>query len=438
MLGVGLETATHGVAMNRWMFWALIGALVLGIVVGAGVYTGATPDQAQAFADGVKILSDVFLRLIKMIVAPLILTTLSVGIAHIGGGGALGRIGFRTMAWFIAASLISLSIGLVMANFLHPGTGFDISGLDAANKPELATSSLTFREFITHVVPTSIIDAMARNEVLQIVVFSIFLGAALQALGPQAQKVTDLLEQGAFVMLKITGYVMVLAPVAVFAAIANVVALKGLGVLTDYARLVGSFYVGILVLWTVLIAAGFVVLKGRVFSLIAGVREPLLIAFSTASSEAALPKLLERLERFGVANRVASFVVPLGYSFNLDGSMMYCTFAVLFIAQALGVEMTLAQQIVLLLMLMVTSKGIAGVPRASLVVIAATLPTFGMPVEAIGLVLAVDAFMDMGRTATNVIGNSIASAVVAKWEGVLYDPKTDDIPVAETLDNART
>jgi len=217
-----------------------------------------------------------------------------------------------------------------------------------------------------------------------------------------------------------------------------VVALKGLGVLTDYARLVGSFYLGVGVLWMVLIAAGFVVLRGRVFPLIAAVREPLLIAFSTASSEAALPKLLERLERFGVANRVASFVVPLGYSFNLDGSMMYCTFAVLFIAQALGVEMTVAQQIILLLMLMVTSKGIAGVPRASLVVIAATLPTFNMPAEAIGLVLAVDAFMDMGRTATNVVGNSIASAVVAKWEGVLYDPKVDEIAVAETLDNARS
>ncbi|WP_291207374.1 dicarboxylate/amino acid:cation symporter [Hyphomonas sp.] len=423
--------------MSRWMFWALIGALILGIAVGGVVYSVATPEQATAFADGVKILSDIFLRLIKMIVAPLILTTLAVGIAHIGGGAALGRIGVRTMAWFIAASLVSLSIGLVMANVLHPGVGFDTTGLDAA-KPELATGSLTFREFITHVVPTSIIDAMARNEVLQIVVFSIFLGAALQALGPQAQKVTDLLEQGAFVMLKITGYVMVLAPVAVFAAIANVVALKGLGVLTDYARLVGSFYLGVGVLWAVLIAAGFVVLKGRVFPLIAAVRDPLLIAFSTASSEAALPKLLERLERFGVANRVASFVVPLGYSFNLDGSMMYCTFAVLFIAQALGVEMTLAQQIILLLMLMVTSKGIAGVPRASLVVIAATLPTFNMPAEAIGLVLAVDAFMDMGRTATNVIGNSIASAVVAKWEGVLYDPKVDEIPLAETLDNARS
>jgi Na+/H+-dicarboxylate symporter len=419
------------------MFWALIGALVTGIAAGALVHAGAGEAGIKSFSEAMKILSDIFIRLIKMIVAPLILTTLSVGIAHIGGGGALGRIGFRTMAWFITASLVSLGIGLVVARLLQPGAGFDTSGLDAASV-ELATSNFTLKEFITHVVPVSIVDAMARNEVLQIVVFSIFLGAALQALGPQAQKVTDLLEQGAFVMLKITGYVMVLAPVAVFAAIANVVAVKGLGVLADYARLVGSFYSGILVLWAVLIAAGFVVLKGRVFSLIAAVREPLLIAFSTASSEAALPKLLERLERFGVANRVASFVVPLGYSFNLDGSMMYCTFAVLFIAQALGVEMTLTQQILLLLMLMITSKGIAGVPRASLVVIAATLPAFGMDANAVGLVLAVDAFMDMGRTATNVIGNSIASAVVAKWEGVLYDPKTDEIPVAETLDNARS
>lgn len=260
--------------------------LVLGIAVGARVCSAATPEQATAFADGVKILSDIFLRLIKMIVAPLILTTLAFGIAHTCGGGALGCIGVCTMAWFITASFVSLGIGLVMASFLHPGIGFDTTGLDGA-RPELATGGLTFREFITRVAPASIIDAMARNEMLQIVVFSIFLGAALQ---PQAQKVTDLLEQGAFVMLKITGYVMVLAPVAVFAAIANVVALKGHGVLTDYARLVGSFYLGVGVLWAVLIAAGFVVLRGRVFPLIAAVREPLLIAFSTASSEAALPR----------------------------------------------------------------------------------------------------------------------------------------------------
>lgn len=218
--------------MSRWILWALIGPLVLGIAVGAGVCSPVTPEQATAFAYGLKILSDIFLRLIKMIVAPLIQITLAFRIAYTCGGSALGRIGACTMAWFITASFVPLGIGLVMASFLHPGIGFDTTGLDGA-RPELATGSLAFRGFITRLAPTSIIDTMARNGVLPIVVFSIFLGAALQALGPQAQKVTDLLEQGAFVMLKITGYVMVLAPVAVFAAIAKVVALKGLGVLTD-------------------------------------------------------------------------------------------------------------------------------------------------------------------------------------------------------------
>jgi Na+/H+-dicarboxylate symporter len=275
---------------------------------------------------------------------------------------------------------------------------------------------------------------MAKNEVLQIVVFSLFLGVALQSLGEKTKGVVDLLEQGANVMLKITGYVMLFAPVAVFAALAKVIATEGLDVLADYAKLVGDFFLALFILWAILLTAGFLVLGPRVFSLISFVRAPLLLAFSTASSEAAYPRLLEQLERFGIANRVVSFVLPLGYSFNLDGSMMYCTFAVMFIAQAMGIEITLTQQILMLLMLMITSKGIAGVPRASLVIISATLPAFGMDPEWIALVLAVDAFMDMGRTATNVIGNSIACAVVAKWEGLLSNLKTDPPFVAQMLD----
>jgi Na+/H+-dicarboxylate symporter len=321
-----------------------------------------------------------------------------------------------------------------MTNLLKPGIGFPIKLEDVHSSASgVQVAAFSLKEFITHVFPTSIIDAMAKNEVLQIVVASLFMGLALQALGEKAAKVTELLEQVAFLMLKVTGYVMGFAPFAVFAALAAVIAVNGLGVLDDYGRLVGSFFLALFVLWAVLIFAGFVVLGPRVFKLIAMVRAPGLLAFSTASSEAAYPRLLEQLERFGIANRVVSFVLPLGYSFNLDGSMMYCTFAVMFIAQVMGIDLSLGQQVLMLLLLMVTSKGIAGVPRASLVVISATLPAFGMPVEAIALVLAVDAFMDMGRTATNVIGNSIACAVIAKWEGLLSDPAKDTPAVESAL-----
>jgi Na+/H+-dicarboxylate symporter len=422
--------------MNRFMLFAILGAMVLGIVVGTWVHEQTSPETANEIANYLKLVTgSVFLPLIKMIIAPLILSTLTVGIAHLGGGGALGRIGLRTMAWFLTASIVSLSLGLVVVNFMQPGVGFP-STLPHQTTA-LATGAFNLKDFLSHVIPTSIIDAMAKNEVLQIVLFSLFLGIALQALGEKAAKVTEVLEQVGFVMLKVTGYVMVLAPLAVFAAMATAIAVNGLEVIVDYGRLVGSFFIALFILWTLLIIAGFIVLGPKVFRLMGMVRAPLLLAFSTASSEAAYPKLLEQLERFGIANRVVSFVLPLGYSFNLDGSMMYCTFAIMFIAQVLGVELTLTQQILMLLLLLVTSKGIAGVPRASLVVIAAALPTFGLPPEAIGLVFAVDAFMDMGRTATNVIGNSIACAVVAKWEGLLADPKTDPPVVEGVLDSGR-
>jgi Na+/H+-dicarboxylate symporter len=363
------------------------------------------------------------------VVGFLVLTTLTVGIAKLGSGGAVGRIGFRTMAWFITASLVSLGLGLLMVNVLQPGVGFTPPpGLLEATAPD--ASKFLLSEFVANVFPNSMVEPFVKTAVLQIVVISIFLGLALQALGEKAALITEALEQGAEVMLKITGYVMAFAPFAVFAALANVIAVQGLGVLQDYARLVGSFFVALLMLWVLLVAAGFVVLGPRVFKLIWDVRAPLLLAFSTASSEAAYPRLLDQLQRHGASNRVVSFVLPLGYSFNLDGSMMYCTFAAMFIAQALGVEITLTQQVLLLLLLMVTSKGIAGVPRASLVVIMAALPFIGVDPNAITMVLAVDAFMDMGRTATNVIGNSIATAVVAKWEGALGEPESEPRPAA--------
>lgn len=419
--------------MQRFIFIAIIVAMVVGIIVGWAVNAFSTPDQASEIAGYLRIISDVFLRMIKMIIAPLVISTLTVGIAHLGGGAAVGRIGGRTLAWFISASLVSLALGLLIVNLLQPGVDFPIS-LDSvkAGAATVGTASFSLKEFITHVFPTSIIDAMARNEVLQIVVASLFIGIALQSLGKKTAKVTELLEQLAFLMLKVTGYVMAFAPAAVFAALAAVIATQGLEVIIDYGRLVGTFFIALFILWALLIFAGFVVLGPRVFRLISMIRAPALLAFSTASSEAAYPRLLEQLERYGVANRVVSFVLPLGYSFNLDGSMMYCTFAVMFIAQALGIHLDIGQQVLMLLLLMVTSKGIAGVPRASLVVIAATLPAFNIDPSAIGLVLAVDAFMDMGRTATNVIGNSIACAVVAKWEGLLSDPETDP-PMVESV-----
>lgn len=403
--------------MGKWMFGALIAAMIVGVIVGALIHASLPAERAAEIASYINLISVIFLRLIKMVVAPLVLTTLTVGIARLGSGGAVGRIGFRTMAWFIAASLVSLALGLVMVNLLQPGLGFQPPPGLETSVPD--ASKFSFQEFITHVFPNSIVDALAKTSVLQIVVISLFVGIALQTLGEKAEQVTQLFEQGAEVMLKVTNFVMLLAPFAVFAALANVVSVQGLGVLADYGRLVGSFFLSLLVLWSLLIAAGFVVLGPRVFQLIWDVRAPLLLAFSTASSEAAYPRLLERLEKHGASNRITSFVLPLGYSFNLDGSMMYCTFAALFIAQALGIDISIGQQIGLLLLLMVTSKGIAGVPRASLVVIMAALPFIGVAPEAIAMVLAVDAFMDMGRTATNVIGNSIASTVVAKWEGAL-------------------
>lgn len=401
----------------------IIAALLLGVLFGGAAHLLA-PEPLQAdISLYLKVLTDIFLRLIKMIIAPLVLTTLVVGIAHMGDSKTLGRIGLKTIAWFLTASLFSLALGLLMVNLMRPGEGFQLAQSVAASAP--SAEGFTLSGFVTHLVPRSIFEAMANNEILQIVVFSVFAGVALGALGEKATRVTELLEQSAFVILRMTGYVMLLAPVAVFASVAGVIATHGLGVIATYGRFVGGFYFSLILLWLALALAARVIVGPRSRKLFAGIREPVMLAFSTASSEAAYPKLLEKLERFGVSNRVASFVLPLGYSFNLDGSMMYCTFATLFIAQAYGIEVPLAQQAAMLLVLMITSKGMAGVPRASLVVIAATLSFLGLPEEGLLLILAVDHFLDMGRSATNVVGNSVAAAVVAKWEGQLKDPALD-------------
>jgi len=405
--------------MRKYMVHIILAAMILGIVIGYMIFTFFDAATAKVTAGYISLIAALFLRLIKMIIAPLVLSTLVVGIAHIGDSSTIGRIFAKTMVWFITASLGSLLLGLLMVNVLRPGVDLNMPLPDIGAATGLKTSSLSLKEFVEHLVPKSIIEAMATNEILQIVVFSIFLGIAVASLGERGKLIADAFEQAAHAMLTVTGYVMLFAPLAVFAAVAATVATQGLGIILVFAKFMGGFYLSLLVLWATLFAAGFVFLGTRILRLGQLIREPLLLAFSTASSEAAYPKTLERLEQFGVPNRIASFVLPMGYSFNLDGSMMYCTFATLFIAQAYGIELSVATQVTMLLILMVTSKGMAGVPRASLVVIAATLNQFGLPEAGLLLIMGIDQFLDMGRSATNVIGNSIATSVVAKWEGQL-------------------
>ncbi|TNJ09517.1 dicarboxylate/amino acid:cation symporter [Aeromonas veronii] len=403
--------------MNKLTVAILI-SMMFGILTGQG-YRMFAADQAAGFANNITILTDIFLRLIKMIIAPLVFTTLVVGIAKMGDTRTVGRIGAKTLGWFMLASLMSLSLGLVMVTLMQPGVGLSLSLPNDTASSGIAAGAITLKDFVTHAIPKSVVEAMATNEILQIVVFSLFFGLAAAALGDLAKPVVVLMASAAEIMLKVTGYVMNFAPFAVFGAIAAMVAKEGLGILVTYGSFMAQFYIALACLWLLLIAMGSVFLRGRVIKLLAMIREPILLAFSTASSEAAYPKTLDRLEKFGCDKRIASFVLPMGYSFNLDGSMMYCTFAVMFIAQAYGIELSMAQQITMLLLLMVTSKGMAGVPRASLVVIAATLNQFHIPEAGILLLLGIDHFLDMGRSATNVLGNAIAASVVAKTEDSL-------------------
>jgi len=397
-------------------------AMVAGIAVGYLCNTMA-PDAAFAkqIAGYISILSDVFLRMIKMIIAPLVLATLVAGLAGMGDSKAVGRIGGKALGWFITASFVSLMLGLIMANLLHPGSSVGVPLPDVGAATNLKTASLNLKDFITHVFPKSIIEAMGSNEILQILIFSLFFGLALGHLQTNntAKGLVKTMEDVMHVMLKVTDYVMRFAPVGVFAAVASVVTTQGLGVLLVYGKYMAAFFAALATLWAVLIFAGYCVLGKDVFRLLKLIRGPMMLGFSTASSESAYPKLMEQLEKFGINNRVTGFVLPLGYSFNLDGSMMYTTFAALFIAQAYNIPMTLGQQITMLLVLMVSSKGIAGVPRASLVVVAAVLPMFGLPEAGLLLVMGVDHFLDMGRTVTNVLGNAIATAAVAKWENAI-------------------
>lgn len=368
------------------------------------------------------LLSDIFLRLIKMIVAPLVFTTLVVGVAKVGDIKAVGRIGGKTMLWFLSASLLSLVLGLIMVNIFKPGLAMNLPLPPSNADTGIQKVALSMKDFISHIVPKSMTEAMATNEILQIVVFSLFFGVATAAIGEKGQIIIKFFDAVAHVILKVTGYVMNFAPFAVFGAMAAIVAKQGLSVLSTYALFIGEFYGTMLLLWVLLIVIGFVFLRQRVFNLISRMKEPVLLAFSTASSEAAYPKTMLQLERFGCKDKIVSFVLPLGYSFNLDGSMLYMTFASLFIAQSYGIHLSFEQQITMLLILMLTSKGIAGVPRASLVVIAGTIATFDIPEAGLALLIGIDPLLDMGRSATNVIGNSLATAVVSKWEGELTGP----------------
>jgi Na+/H+-dicarboxylate symporter len=362
------------------------------------------------------LMADIFLRLIKMIVAPLVFTTLVVGVARLGDIKAVGRIGGRTLLWFLAASLTSLLLGMLLVNVFEPGVAMNLPLPYEAAGSTIVSTGLSLKEFLYHVFPTSVIDAMARNEILQIVVFSLFFGVATAAIGEPGKMVITFLDAVAHVILQMTGYVMYLAPIAVFGAMTAIIAKQGLGILGVYSILIGEFYFGLFILWVLLGLAAYFVVGRRVLELFKHIREPILLAFSTSSSEAAFPKTMEELRRFGCKDKVVSFVLPLGYSFNLDGSMMYMTFASLFIAQSYGMHLPLATQLSMLLVLMITSKGIAGVPRASLVVIAGTLATFNIPEAGLALLLGIDPLLDMGRSATNVVGNSVATVVVSKWE----------------------
>jgi len=389
--------------------------LIVGIVVG---YVW------PAFGVSIKPLADMFLRMIKMIIAPLLFSTLVVGIAGTGDLKAMGRIGLKAIIYFEVATTIALFWGLALVNWFQPGAGLTVPiGEGSAELAALATKQQSGWDILLHLFPTSVFDAMARGDILQVVVFSIFFGIALAAIGEKGKPVVDFFDAVAQLMFKFTGYVMLFAPVGVAAAIAATVGGKGLGILWTLGKLVLLMYGGLAVFALVVIGGVSYLIRVPFLPFLKAIREPFLIAFTTASSEAALPKALEVMERFGCPKNIVGLVLPTGYSFNLDGTTLYLSLASVFVAQLAGVEMSLGQQLVMMLTLMLTSKGVAGVPRAALVVMTATLTQFNLPLEGAAILLGIDQIMDMGRTAVNVMGNCIATAVVARWEGVFDDSR---------------
>lgn len=398
----------------------IILGLILGMIAGVAINNMASADTAKSYAQDISIFTTIFLRMVKMIIAPLVISTLVVGIAKMGDAKTLGRIFSKTFFLFICASLLSIALGLVIVNLFQPGAGINFVAHDAGAVAAVQSEPFTLKVFISHAVPTSIVDAMARNEILQIVVFSIFLGCSLAAIGEKAEPIVKVLDSLVHVMLKLTGYVMLFAPLTVFAAISGLIAERGLGVMVSAGIFMGEFYLTLGMLWAMLIGLSAVIVGACISRLTKAILEPALLAFTTSSSEAAFPGTLDKLEKFGVSSKIASFVLPIGYSFNLVGSMAYCSFATVFIAQACNVHLGMGEQITMLLILMLTSKGMAGVPRASMVVIAATLNQFNIPEAGLILLMGVDPFLDMGRSATNVMSNAMGAAIVGRWEGEHY------------------
>jgi Na+/H+-dicarboxylate symporter len=410
-------------ASGKLTLYILI-AMVLGIAAGYIIHTQSSPEYIKSFSTNIKLLTTIFLRLVQMVIAPLVFTTLVVGIAKLGDLGAVGRVGGKAMLWFVSASLASLLLGMLLVNFFQPGAAIRLDSADVEGAKDLIgkTQEFSLQKFIEHVFPKSVIEAMATNEILQLVVFSIFFGVGTTALGEKGQVVVKALDAMAHIILKMVGYVMNFAPIGVFGAIAAVIATKGLEVFVFYGQYLLAFLAGIAGLWVLLLTVGYFILGKRLWALLKTISQPLLIAFSTTSSEAVFPKLTTELEKFGCKDKIVSFILPLGYSFNLDGSMMYMTFASLAIAQAYGIHLDIGTQLTMLLVLMLTSKGIAGVPRASLVVVTATCAMFNIPPEGIALIIPIDHFCDMFRTMTNVVGNALATTAVSKWEGELESP----------------
>ena len=402
--------------------------MLAGIVSGAVIHSYTSESVIAAWSDNITLLTDIFLRLIKMVIAPLVFSTLTVGIMRLGETSTIGRVGGKAMIWFISSSILSILVGLIIVTLEQPGSGLNLAIPKEAVDTGLAVGGMRLKGFLAHTIPTSITGAMANNEILQIVVFSMFFGIGGASLGEKFNApLVAALDVVSHIMLKVTGYVMYVAPLAIFAAISSVIATEGLGILLNYASFIGGYYVAILMTCLVLLAVGYLVLKKEVFRLVSMLKDPVLVAFTTSSSEAAYPKTLEQLTTFGCSRNIVSFVLPIGYSFNLVGSMVYCSFASMFIAQAYNIHLSFAEISVLMLTLMLASKGIAGVPRSALVVLAATIPSFNIPVAGILLLMGIDHFLDMGRSAINVLGNGIATAMLAQNEGLLEESGEEEV-----------
>lgn len=387
-------------------------ALILGIVFGY-----VFPNYGVAL----KPVGDMFIRMIKMIVVPLVFSSLIMGIAGTGDFKKLGRLGAKSIIWFEIATTLALFVGLAVVNILQPGVGVNVVAADASAVTTAAKKSVDMMQMVVNIVPTNVVDAASRGDMLQIILFSTFFGVAAAAMGPVGKPVVDLSKSVAEIMFKVTWYVMKLAPIGVFALIAFTVGKFGLGMLIPLAKLIGSLYFALILFITLLLTGASIVFRVNFFHLFRAIKEPVMIAFSTAASEAALPIAMEKLEKFGVPKHIVTFVLPTGYTFNLDGSTLYSALAVVFIAQVYGIPFDLSQQLIMVLTLMLSTKGIAAVPGASLIVIAGTAAAFGLPVEGIAIILGVDRILDMARTACNVVGNCVAAVVVARWENELPD-----------------